>query len=85
MNPSLYNITMTSEFNPFNDFRDGPPRLEPSVERELPLYDNEDAEIDFVPETQFLNPVGNLFIFFKSLIIFYYNRIFFLIMVVFFL
>ena len=67
MNPSQYNISMTSDFDPFNDFRDGPSRREPSVERELPLYDYEDDEIDFVPETQFQNTIGY----------FFYNRQFF--------
>lgn len=37
MNPSQYNITMTSEFDQFIDYREGPSRREPSVEREL-LY-----------------------------------------------
>ena len=61
LNPSHYNIAMTSEFNPFNDFRDGPPRREQSVERELPLYDYEDDEDEVVPETQFPNPIGNIY------------------------
>ena len=61
MNPNLYNIAMTSEFTPFIDFRDGPPRHEASVERELPLYDNEDDDIDFVPETQFPKAIGTIF------------------------
>ena len=63
MNLSQYNIAMTSEFNPFKDFRDGPSRRERSVEHELPLYDNKDDEIDYVPETQFPNTIGNLCIF----------------------
>ena len=61
MNPNLYNIRMTSEFNPFIDYREGPSRREASVERELPLYDNEDDDIDFVPETQFPNAIGTSF------------------------
>ena len=59
MNPSNYNIAMTNEFNPFNDFRD-PPRREQSVERDLPLYDyDDDDEDEVVPETQFPNDIGN--------------------------
>ena len=58
MNPSNYNIAMISEFNPF-DYRDGPPRREQSVERELPIYDYDDDEDEFVPETQFPNALGN--------------------------
>ena len=49
---------MTSEFDPFNDFRDGPSRRERNVERQLPLYNNEDDEIEYVPETQFPNTMG---------------------------
>ena len=45
---------MKKEFNPFCDYREGPSRVEPSVERELPLYDDDDddEEVEFVPETQ---------------------------------
>ena len=53
LNPSQYNVIMTNEFNPFCDYREGPSRVEPSVERELPLYDDDDdEEVEFVPETQ---------------------------------
>ena len=62
MNPSNYNISMTSEFDPFNDYRDGPSRREPSLERQLPIYDDEDEEIEYVPETQFPNPNGKSYI-----------------------
>ena len=53
MNPNEYNISMTSEFDPFGDYRDGPSRRDVDVERELPLYDDdEDEDVEFVPETQ---------------------------------
>ena len=45
MNPSQYNITMTSEFDPFVDYREGPSGREPSVERELPLYGDDDDDV----------------------------------------
>ena len=61
MNPANYNILMTNEFNPFNEYRDGRARREPSVERQLPIYDNEDDEIEFVPETQFTNTTGKVY------------------------
>ena len=51
MNSSQYNISMTSDFDLFTDYREGPSRREPSVERQLPLYDYEDDDVDFVPET----------------------------------
>ena len=62
MNPSQYNISMTSEFDPFSDYREGPSRRESSVERELPLYgDDDDDDVEFVPETQPQTQIGNTF------------------------
>lgn len=58
MNPSQYNITMTSEFDPFIDYREGPSRREPSVEREPPLYGDDDDDVQFVPETQPQTQIG---------------------------
>jgi hypothetical protein len=74
---------MTSEFNPFNDFRDGPPRREQSVERELPLYDDEDDADEVIPETQFPSPIGIyiflivIYILFESLYIFFFKFVIF--------
>jgi hypothetical protein len=51
LNLSQYNVIMTNEFNPFCDYHEGPSRREPSVERELPLYDlDDDDEVEFVPK-----------------------------------
>ena len=64
MNSSEYNIAMTSDFNPFGDYREGPSRREPSVERELPLYgEDDDDDVEFVPETQQQTQIG-IYIFF---------------------
>ena len=71
MNPSQYNISMTSDFNPFGDYREGPSRREPSVERELPLYgDDDDDDVEFVPETQQQTQIG-IYIFLYALFNFY--------------
>jgi hypothetical protein len=65
MNPSQYNISMTSDFNPFSDYREGPSRHEPSVERELPLHDQDDDDDEIIPETQRQTQIGIYFIFIR--------------------
>jgi hypothetical protein len=86
MNPSQYNISMTSDFNPFGDYREGPSRREPSVERELPIYGEDDDDVEIVPETQKQTQIGIYFIFirYNFLVIFSYTLYFF-IYVIFFL
>ena len=69
LNPSQYNVMMTNEFNPFSDYREGPSRREPSVERELPLYDDDDDEVGFVPETQPQTQTGINFYFYTLLFV----------------
>jgi hypothetical protein len=44
---------MTNEFDPFCDYREGLSHREPSVERELPLYGDDDDDDKVVPETHF--------------------------------
>ena len=64
MNPSQYMMSMTSDFDPFNDYHEGPSWREPSVERELPLYNYEDDDVEYVPEMQQENPIGILVFFY---------------------
>ena len=77
MNPTQYNISMTNEFDPFVDYREGPSRREPSVERELPIYcDDDDEDVEFVPETQPQNQTGkNYFLY----VLFFYTYYFFIV------
>ena len=82
MNPHQYNISRTSEFNPFSDYREGPSRREPSVERDLPIYDDgEDDEI--VPETQF-GIIYTRYFFLYTLFFFYIHVVIFFLYTLFF-
>lgn len=62
MSPQQYNITMTSDWIPFEIMRDVTSRISsPSVEQVLPLYNDSDDEDDVIVETQQQNPIGILF------------------------
>ena len=78
MNPSEYNISMTSDFNPFGDYREGPSRREPSVERELPIYgEDDDDDVEIVPETQQQTQIG-IYIYIYIYINIFYTRFFYI-------